>query len=82
MVETYDYLLRHHETAVVLGWERGADQQHLSERRRFFSVWLARVIGLDLSDDLARYLFRAGQYHAGHGPRQTHVPPVFRYRLL
>ena len=77
VVETYDYLLRHHETAVVLGWERGADLQHLAERRRFFAVWLARVIGLDLSDDLARYLFRAGQFHAGHGPRRTHVPPVY-----
>jgi molybdopterin converting factor small subunit len=77
VVDTYNYLLRHHETAVVLGWERGADPQHLAERRRFFAVWLARVIGLDLSDDLARYLFRSGQYHAGHGPRRTHVPPVY-----
>ena len=77
VVETYDYLIRHHETAVVLGWDRGADPQHLSERRQFFAVWLARVIGLDLSEDLARYLFRAGQYHAGHGPRHTHVPPIF-----
>lgn len=77
VVDTYNYLLRHHETAVILGWERGADPQHLAERRRFFAVWLARVIGLDLSDDLARYLFRSGQYHAGHGPRRTHVPPVY-----
>jgi hypothetical protein len=35
------------------------------------------VIGLDLSDDLARYLFRAGKFHAAHGPRRIHVPPVY-----
>ena len=71
---TYDYLLAHHDTAVILGWEKGADPEHLAERRRFFSVWLARTLGLDLSHDFARYLFRAGQVHAAHGPRQVHVP--------
>ncbi len=77
VVATYDYLLDHHETATILGWERGADPKHLAERRRFFTVWLARLLGMDLSDDLARYLFRAGKLHAGHGPRRTHVPPVY-----
>lgn len=77
VVATYDYLLDHHETATILGWERGADRNHLAERRRFFTVWLARLLGMDLSDDLARYLFRAGKLHAGHGPRRTHVPPVY-----
>lgn len=74
VVGNYNYLLAHHETAVILGWESGADQEHLAERRRFFTVWLARTLGLDFSHDLARYLFRAGQIHAAHGPRQVHVP--------
>lgn len=39
--------------------------------------WLARTLGLDFSDDFARYLFRAGQLHAGHGPRRTHVPELY-----
>ena len=73
----YDYLLRFKETAAILGWERGADPAHLAERRRFFSVWFSRVIGLDLSDDLARYLFKAGKYHAAHGPRHIHVPEIY-----
>jgi molybdopterin converting factor small subunit len=77
VVGAYDYLLSFKETAEVLGWEKGADPEHLAERRRFFTIWLARTIGLDLSDDLARYLFRAGKYHAGHGPRQIHVPEIY-----
>lgn len=77
VVATYDYLLQNPETAAVLGWEHGADPQHLAERRRFFTVWLTRVLAMDTSDDLARYLFRAGKLHAGHGPRRTHVPPVY-----
>lgn len=74
VVGTYDYLLKHHDTAVILGWEKGANPDHLAERRRFFTVWLARTLGLDLSHEFARYLFRAGQVHAAHGPRQIHVP--------
>lgn len=77
VVGNYDYLLQNHETAAILGWERGADPEHLAERRRFFTVWLARLLGLDFSEDLARYLFRAGQLHAAHGPRRTHVPEVY-----
>lgn len=77
VVNTYDYLLQHEETAAILGWERGADPAHLAERRRFFTLWLTRLIGLDTSEELARYLFRAGKLHAGHGPRHTHVPPVY-----
>lgn len=73
----YDYLLRFKETAAILGWDGGADTAHLAERRRFFSIWYARVIGLDLSDDLARYLFKAGKYHAAHGPRRIHVPEIY-----
>jgi molybdopterin converting factor small subunit len=74
---TYDYLLAHHDTAVILGWEKGANPEHLAERRRFFTVWLARTLGLDLSHDFAHYLFHAGQVHAAHGPRQIHVPDVY-----
>ncbi len=77
VVGTYDYLLQDRETAAILGWERGADPAHLSERRRFFTVWLARTLGLDFSEDFARYLFRAGKLHAGHGPRATHVPEMY-----
>ncbi len=77
VVGNYDYLLHHHETAAILGWERGVDPEHLAERRRFLTVWLARTLGLDLSEDFARYLYRAGQLHAGHGPRQTHVPELY-----
>jgi molybdopterin converting factor small subunit len=77
VVGNYDYLLKHRETAHILGWERGADPEHLAERRRFFAVWLARTLGLDLSEDFARYLFKAGQIHAGHGPRQIHVPELY-----
>lgn len=77
VVGNYDYLLHHHETAAILGWERGVDPDHLAERRRFFTVWLARTLGLDFSASFARYLFRAGQLHAGHGPRQTHVPELY-----
>jgi molybdopterin converting factor small subunit len=71
---TYDYLQHNEETAAILGWEGEADPQHLAERRRFFTIWLARLLGFDLSHDFARYLFRAGQKHAGHGPRKVHVP--------
>lgn len=77
VVGTYDYLLQNPETAAILGWEDGADPAHLAERRRFFTVWLARLLGMDFSPDLASYLFRAGKYHAAHGPRHTHVPPVY-----
>lgn len=31
----------------------GADPTHLAERRRFFTVWLARLLGMDFSNDLA-----------------------------
>src|SRR5512139_2516861 len=72
VIGNYEYLLKNHETAAILGWEQGADPEHLAERRRFFTVWLARTLGMDLSHDFALYLFRAGQYHAGHGKRHIH----------
>ncbi len=74
VVATYDHLRRIPETAEVLGWEQGVDEEHLAERRRFFTIWLARMISIDLGTDFARYLFQAGQFHAGHGPRQIHTP--------
>ncbi|WP_374687641.1 protoglobin domain-containing protein [Promineifilum sp.] len=77
VVGTYNYLQSVPETAAVLGWESGFDEAHLEERRRFFTVWLARVLGMDTSDEFAEYLFRAGKYHAGHGPRRIHVPPAY-----
>ncbi|MBI3942424.1 MAG: MoaD/ThiS family protein [Chloroflexi bacterium] len=77
VAQTYDYLLHVPETAAILGWEQGVDEGHLEERRRFFTVWLARTLGLDSSDEFAYYLFRAGKYHAGHGPRHIHAPPAY-----
>lgn len=77
VIGTYDYLQSKPETAAVLGWENGADPHHLEERRRFFTVWLGRVLGMDTSDEFAAYLFRAGKYHAAHGPRHIHVPPAY-----
>jgi molybdopterin converting factor small subunit len=74
---TYNYLAAFPETASVLGWESGVVEGHLEERRRFFAIWLARTLGLDLSDDMAAYLFRAGKWHAGHGPRSIHTPEIF-----
>ncbi len=77
VVGTYDYLRDTPETAAVLGWEKGVDDKHLQERRQFFSVWLSRTLGLDTSDEFAYYLFRAGKFHAGHGPRHIHTPGKF-----
>lgn len=77
VVKTYDYLRSVPETAAILGWEDEIDLSHLEERRRFFTIWLARTLGLDTSDEFAQYLFRAGIYHAGHGPRKIHTPSAF-----
>lgn len=77
VVETYDYLRSVPETAAILGWEHGVDEAHLEERRRFFTVWLARTLGMDTSEEFALYLFRAGKYHAGQGPRHIHTPPSY-----
>ncbi len=77
VVNTYDYLRSVPETAAILGWEEGVDEAHLEERRRFFTIWLTRTLGLDTGDEFAEYLFRAGKLHAGHGPRQIHTPPAY-----
>lgn len=77
VVNTYDYLRSVPETAAILGWEEGIDQVHLQERRRFFAVWIARTIGIDCSTEFAHYLFRAGKFHAGHGPRRIHTPQAY-----
>ena len=77
VTSTYDYLRKVPETAAILGWEQGVDEEHLAERRRFFTIWLARTLSIDLGTDFARYLFHAGQVHAGHGPRQIHTPGMW-----
>lgn len=77
VVGNYDYLLGNHDTAAILGWDRGVDEQHLIERRRFFTIWLARTLGIDMSPDFAYYLFQAGRKHAGHGERRIHVPEIY-----
>jgi molybdopterin converting factor small subunit len=74
VVGAYDYLASFDETASVLGWEHKMDEAHLQERRQFFATWMARAIGVDLSDEFAQYLFMAGTYHAAHGPRRIHTP--------
>jgi molybdopterin converting factor small subunit len=73
----YDHLASVPETAAILGWEYGPEPEHLEERRRFLTIWLARTLGLDTSDELALYLFRAGLMHHGLGPRRVHVPPEY-----
>ncbi len=75
--DTYNYLQSVPETAAVLGWEQGFDLAHLQERRRFFTLWVARTIGMDFGADFAMYMFRAGRLHAGHGPRAIHVPETY-----
>ncbi len=77
VVDTYDYLRSVPETAAILGWEDGIDEEHLEERRRFFTIWLTRTLGLDTGDEFAYYLYRAGKFHAGHGPRQIHTPSSY-----
>lgn len=77
VAETYNYLRQVPETAAILGWDQRVDPAHLEERRRFFTLWLARTIGLDTGGEFALYLFRAGKYHAGHGPRRIHTPPSY-----
>jgi len=77
VVNTYDYLRSVPETAAILGWEDGVDKAHLEDRRRFFTIWLTRTLGLDTGDEFADYLFRAGKFHAGHGPRRVHTPPAY-----
>jgi molybdopterin converting factor small subunit len=77
VVDTYDYLQKFPATAAILGWEESVDVEHLEERRRFFTIWLARTLGMDTSEEFAHYLFRAGKFHAGHGPRQIHTPPTY-----
>ena len=77
VVGTYEHLQRVPETAEILGWQHGEDQTHLAERRRFFTIWLARTISIDLGIDFANYLFRAGQIHGAHGPRQIHTPAMW-----
>jgi molybdopterin converting factor small subunit len=77
VVGVYDHLAHVPETAAILGWEHHVDEAHLEERRRFFTIWIARTLGLDSSDEFALYLFHAGKAHAGHGPRRIHTPPAY-----
>ncbi len=77
VANVYDYLASVPETAAILGWEEFIDEAHLEERRRFFTIWLARTLGMDTSAEFADYLFRAGIIHAGHGPRRIHVPHAY-----
>lgn len=77
VVNIYAYLSDTPETAAILGWETKIDESHLEERRRFFTMWLTRAIGVDTSDEFANTLFKAGIIHAAHGPRKIHVPPIF-----
>lgn len=77
VVATYEHLQRFPETAEVLGWEAGADEAHLAERRRFFTLWLARTLSMDFGTQFGDYLFYAGKVHAAHGPRQIETPSMW-----
>lgn len=77
VVDVYRHMAHVPETAAILGWEQRVDEAHLEERRRFFTLWLARTLGLDTSDEFALYLFNAGKAHAGHGPRHIHTPAAY-----
>ncbi|MFN8635891.1 MAG: protoglobin domain-containing protein [Chloroflexota bacterium] len=77
VVETYAHLAKVPETAALLGWQDGPEPEHLEERRRFLTIWLARTLGLDTSDELAVHLFRAGLVHHGLGSRRVHVPQSY-----
>ncbi len=71
----YDHLSRFAPTAKALGWEGRIPEDELYLRRTFFSGWMGRTIGVDTSDEFARYLFHAGRVHAGYGPDRRFVPP-------
>lgn len=71
----YDHLSRFAPTAKALGWEGRIPEDELYLRRTFFSGWIGRTIGVDTSDEFARYLFQAGRVHAGYGPERRFVPP-------
>ncbi len=77
VVATYDHLQRFPETAEVLGWQEGADETHLAERRRFFTIWLARTLSMDFGSQFGDYLFYAGKVHAAHGPRHIETPSMW-----
>lgn len=77
VVATYDHLQRFPETAEVLGWQEGADETHLAERRRFFTIWLARTLSMDFGSQFGDYLFYAGKVHAAHGPRRIETPSMW-----
>lgn len=77
VVNTYDHLQRFPETAEVLGWQEGADESHLAERRRFFTIWLARTLSMDFGAGFGDYLFYAGKVHAAHGPRRILTPSIW-----
>lgn len=77
VVATYEHLQRFPETAEVLGWQDSADEAHLAERRRFFTLWLARTLSMDFGSQFGDYLFYAGKAHAAHGPRQIETPSMW-----
>jgi hypothetical protein len=77
VVATYDHLQHFPETAEVLGWQDGADEAHLAERRRFFTLWLARTLSMDFGTQFGDYLFYAGKVHAAHGSRQIETPSMW-----
>lgn len=77
VVATYNHLQHFPETAEILGWQEGADEAHLAERRRFFTLWLARTLSMDFGTQFGDYLFYAGKVHAAHGSRQIETPSMW-----
>lgn len=77
VVGVYEHLRNFPETAEVLGWQIQLDEVHLAERRRFFTIWLARTLSMDYGSQFADYLFHAGKVHAAHGKRRIETPSMW-----
>lgn len=77
IAQVYDHLSRFPPTARALGWEGRVPEEELYLRRAVFGAWMARTIGVDTSSEFARFLYRTGQVHAGHGEKRRHIPPEF-----
>lgn len=77
VIGTYNHLQHFPETAEILGWQEGADETHLAERRRFFTLWLARTLSMDFGTQFGDYLFYAGKVHAAHGARKIDTPSMW-----
>ena len=77
VIGTYNYLLSVPETAAILGWERAQMKNTWQNAGAFLPSGLRARWEWTPVMSLPHYLFRAGKFHAGHGPRQIHTPPAY-----